>query len=184
MTPILGIIASQITGHLVTVSYESIATVTGSGSTGITFSSIPQTYKHLQVRAISVSSTYNSGRTRFNGDTTNANYATHVLFGGGASAGSGAEVGSQSGFVFPFFSALGSSTTIPTGFVLDILDYTNTNKNKVIRGLSGTDSNGSGYIELISGVWLSTSAITSLSINIATGTIATNSSFALYGIKG
>lgn len=164
--------------------YESIATINPSGVASITFSSIPSTYKHLQIRGTSVSSTYNSGRTRFNGDTTNANYATHVLNGNGSTARTAANVGDQSGVVFPYFSAMGSSTSIPTVFVLDILDYASTNKNKVIRGLSGTDSNGAGEVELISGVWLSTSAINSVTIQIASGTLATNSSFALYGIKG
>ena len=166
-------------------NFESIATVSvgAGGQSSITFPSIPSTYRHLQIRGTSVSSTYNSGRTRFNGDTTNANYTTHVLYGGGTSAGSGANVGDQSGVVFPYFSGLGSSTTIPTVFVLDILDYANTSKFKTIRGLSGTDSNGAGYAELISGLWQSTSAINSISITIASGVIGQNSTFALYGIK-
>jgi hypothetical protein len=53
MTPMLGIMASQISGHLVTNSYESIQTVTVSTATpSITFSSIPATYKHLQIRGL------------------------------------------------------------------------------------------------------------------------------------
>ena len=50
--PILGVIASQITGHLSTNSFESIQTVTvgSGGQSSISFSSIPSTYKHLQLR--------------------------------------------------------------------------------------------------------------------------------------
>jgi hypothetical protein len=50
--PILGIIASAITGNLVTTSYESIETVTvgSGGSATVTFSSIPATYTHLQIK--------------------------------------------------------------------------------------------------------------------------------------
>jgi hypothetical protein len=56
MTPILGIMASQISGHLETGAYESISTVTvgGGGSATITFSSIPGTYTHLQVMFVYV----------------------------------------------------------------------------------------------------------------------------------
>jgi hypothetical protein len=54
MTPILGIMASQISGHLETGAYESISTVTvgGGGSATITFSSYSWHFTHLQVRAI------------------------------------------------------------------------------------------------------------------------------------
>jgi hypothetical protein len=51
--PILGIISSQISGHLFAPSgaYDSIATVSGTGSSGtISFTSIPSTYTHLQIR--------------------------------------------------------------------------------------------------------------------------------------
>jgi hypothetical protein len=59
--PILGIIASAITGNLVTTSYESIATVTvgGGGSATIDFTSIPATYTHLQIRGIARSTNGN-----------------------------------------------------------------------------------------------------------------------------
>jgi len=55
-------------------SFESIATATGSGQTSVTFSSIPSTYKHLQIRIIARDNSGNGGgsgalRLRFNGDT-------------------------------------------------------------------------------------------------------------------
>ena len=73
-----------------TTSFESIATVTvgSGGSSSISFSSIPSTYKHLQVRCIARSSrTQNSGYgvIRFNSDT-GTNYSYHSLAGDGASA--------------------------------------------------------------------------------------------------
>ncbi len=61
----------------VTSSYESIATSTATGSS-ITFSSIPSTYKHLQVRALGVfSGTVGAGFMYFNGD--NATLTITVL---------------------------------------------------------------------------------------------------------
>jgi hypothetical protein len=67
--------------------------------------------------------------------------------------------------------------------ICDVLDYANTNKFKTLRSLTGNDRNGSGSIWLDSGLWRSTSAITS--IKFTTGTaFAQYSQFALYGIKG
>jgi hypothetical protein len=64
------------------------------------------------------------------------------------------------------------------------LDYTNTNKNKVYRTLGGFDANGSGEQGLFSGLWMSTSAITSIDLITNSGSWTSSSSFALYGIKG
>jgi hypothetical protein len=71
-----------------------------------------------------------------------------------------------------------------------LLDYQNTNKFKTIRNLQGFDANGDGSgaryyaIRFFSGLWQSTSAITSITITAPNGNWATGSSFALYGIKG
>ena len=54
MTPILGIMASAISGNLWAPGkdYDSIATTTlGSSTASVTFSSIPSTYRYLQIRA-------------------------------------------------------------------------------------------------------------------------------------
>jgi hypothetical protein len=152
MTPILGIMASQISGHLETGAYESIATETvgGGGSSSITFSSIPSTYTHLQVRCVTRSSgaAANSVLT-FNGDTGN-NYASHWLTGNGSAASSGSSTSRASMYI----DILGANASgaMWSADVVDILDYTNTNKNKTIRVLAGQDFNGSGTIWLASGL--------------------------------
>ncbi len=69
-----------------------IQRVAGTGSAGtISFTSIPQTYKHLQIRSIA-RDTYNDGSSilldlqmQFNGDT-GSNYTKHILTGTGSSA--------------------------------------------------------------------------------------------------
>jgi hypothetical protein len=72
-----------------------------------------------------------------------------------------------------------------SGIIIDILDYANTNKYRTIRALSGGDRNGSGFIELCSGLEQSTSAVTSITLEpTATFAFAQYSHFALYGIKG
>ena len=173
-------IASMLGAGVAAVGdYESIATVTvgSGGTTSVTFSSIPSTYTHLQIRALSLASSAGaSAQLEFNGVTTpNAVYYTHYLRGSGAAAQAGSTSQDQ---YFPDFQG-GSSS--PGGAILDILDYANTNKYKTTRALSGYDANGSGYIALTSSLWQSTAAITS--INIKYTTILQYSSFALYGIK-
>ena len=87
---ILGIIASSGAAAGGGTSYESISTVTvgSGGAADVTFSSIPATYKHLQIRGISRNSGsgISIGRVRFNSDT-GTNYARHTLEGDGSSAG-------------------------------------------------------------------------------------------------
>jgi hypothetical protein len=69
--------------------------------------------------------------------------------------------------------------------VVDILDYADTNKFKTFRSLAGQDQNNtSGRIALVSGLYRSTSAITTLDLNLESGLWGQYSSIALYGIKG
>ena len=184
--PILGILASQITGHLSTNSYESIATATGTGSSGtISFTSIPATYNHLQIRFLT-RSTRSAASSNifigFNSDTTTGNYYGHMMEGNGASVSSTAKIGTSTSFMSAT-SAASNTSGIFSGGVIDVLDYANTNKYKTSRGLSGYDANGSGLLYLASGLWMNTAAITSIQITDPLGNFATNSSFALYGVR-
>jgi hypothetical protein len=79
-----------------------------------------------------------------------------------------------------------SSTASAFGVgICDILDYTNTNKNRVTRSLTGYDANGSGNSRLYSGLYVSTTTVTSIKLWAEPGSLHTEySSFALYGIKG
>ena len=184
MSPILGIWASTRQG-LVTNSYESISTVTvgSGGSATVTFSSIPSTYTHLQIRGITRNeSVTDETRIRFNSDT-GSNYAYHRLRGTG-SAASATAASTVSYIELPFASYSGTTASVYGAVVIDILDYANTNKYKTIRQLGGTDLNGSGTLEFISGLWQNTNAITSISIFPSSGDINEYSQFALYGIKG
>lgn len=161
----------------VTNSYESIATVNASGATGVSFTSIAGTYKHLQIRYSTVRSVANELGMRFNADGGN-NYSIHYLVGDGSSA-SAAGYGMNNSRTYV---GNDGTSTQPLVGVIDILDYANTNKLKVQRTLSGNDKNGSGSIFLFSGAWNSTSAITQIDIFPGSGTVT--GSFALYGIKG
>ena len=174
--PILGIIASSITGNLVTSSYESIATTTvgAGGASSISFNSIPSTYKHLQVRGLHKQSTTGAWATiELNSDTTAGNYTYHRLYGDGT--GTAAESNASLNRIFTSYPNWGS-------IVIDVLDYTNTNKYTTIRTLSGWDGNGSGEVNFISNLWKNTAAVTTLTINLSSFVQYTH--FALYGIKG
>lgn len=168
-------------------SYESIMTATGTGSSGtISFTAIPATYKHLQIRFLTRSTrsaTSSNIFIGFNSDTTTGNYYGHMLEGNGASASASAKIGTSTSFMSAT-SAASNTSGIFSGGVIDVLDYANTNKYKTSRGLSGYDANGSGLLYLASGLWMSTAAISSIQITDPLGSFATNSSFALYGIKG
>ena len=173
-------------------SYESIASVTvgSGGSSTVTFSSISASYTHLQVRLIA-----RGGRT--DSDTAagglyiqlNSNYLTsqHQLRGNGSATAAIANSGGLSnGALVLWVPASNATSGIFGAGIVDILDYANTNKTKVVRILSGDDINGGGYLALGSGLWNSTSAITSITFGSTDGigTIPQYSSFALYGIKG
>ena len=105
----------------------------------------------------------------------------HYLFGDGSSVSSGRS-GTNTGSVLMWSDAASGSSPVVT--VFDILDYANTNKYKVSRTIHGRDNNGSGYVEMFSNLWLSTSAINSIVISCFSSTINQYSHFALYGIKG
>ena len=189
MSPILGIYASQISGHLFTFpasSYESIQTVNvgSGGASSVSFTSIPSTYTHLQIRAIARgSAATNEIWAQFNSDTA-ANYSTHQVYGSGAAAGASGTASTSYAKVGEL-SGTNASASIFGVSVIDILDYANTNKYKTTRALTGTDINGSGgYIVFASGNWRSTSAISSITLYYNTYSFNQYSSFALYGIKG
>jgi hypothetical protein len=69
---------------------------------------------------------------------------------------------------------------------VDLLDAYSTTKNKTTRSLSGgiVQSSESG-VALSSGLWRSTSAITSATLLSGTGSnLSIGSRFSIYGIKG
>lgn len=192
-----GILSSGTSGH--NSSFESISTVTvgSGGASSITFSSIPSTFTHLQLRmnAQSNRGTYNIDEILLNMDSTTLQLCdTHDLrsnYQANGTVNSTFVGGAGSDYSLYNFGALGTSTGGQfAGAVIDILDYTNTNKYKTFRCLSGVDTNGllsgyCGFVRFSSGLWRSTSAVSLIKIYPQYGTLFTNySHFALYGVKG
>lgn len=165
--------------YFIPPAYEQIATYTASGSpTTFTFSSIPQTYSSLQIRCNSVTSTTGQLSIRINGDT-GFNYAEHYIVGNGSLAST---AGDASGGFSRLRYCIESGSTYPGAAIIDIDNYTSTTSNKTVRSFTGTDASAAGFVRLTSGLWLSTNAITSITIfNL---TMTTGATFALYGIKG
>jgi hypothetical protein len=171
-------------------SFEQIATtLVTSDTTAVTFSSIPGTYKHLQIRMTSRTNeggatSSDSGLIEFNGDTTNGNYAGHYIQGSGS-----VNVGTNS---FKIGSLRTLATSLNTGsafaaHIIDIPDYVVTTKNKTARIFSGQLNTTYSAISMAmtSHLWINTAAITSISLKPASGASWTSGSrFTLYGIKG
>ena len=168
--------------------YESIATFNLSSSQAtISFTSIPSTYSHLQIRMITRDNAAQSGsqsQMQMNGDTS-TNYNWHAVQGNGSSASVGAGSGSTT-YIYGFdrTSAANDGASIFGADVIDILDYSNTSKYKTIRSIGGYDANGSGMVKFASGLFRSTSAVNRIDISLQSGgSYVQYSSFALYGIK-
>lgn len=162
-------------------AFESIATFTvgAGGQSTINFTSIPTTYKHLQLRTNYVCST-SPGTIRYrmgNGSLdTGTNYSTHTM------SNQSVWVSAPDGDVA--YPMLDSQVTYPWSAIYDFTDYANTNKYKTVRVFTGGDNNGGGVVGMSSSMWRSFSAITNISIYTQSGNFSEGSKFSLYGVKG
>ena len=171
-------------------SFESIATVSSvGGESSLSFTSIPSTYKSLQIRW---TSRVNSGGTtaeslwmRFNSDTGN-NYNFHSVYGTGSAAESNNDLNQERIYSLNSNAGSGVASNIFGVGIMNIYDYSSTTKFKTTRAFCGCDANVSNSnfrVVLNSNLWRSTSAITSISM-FGSSTFAADSTFSLYGIKG
>jgi hypothetical protein len=168
-------------------SYESIATVTAAGGeASLSFTSIPSTYKHLQMRFFAkdtnAGTSQDALRIRLNSDS-GTNYTEHSLRGTGTSAVAGGVTGRNELRIDSCITQDGSTNIFGAG-VMDLIDYASTTKNKTMRGFAGQDKNGAGIVTLSSGLWLNTAAVTAIQVLPESGNFAAGTVFSLYGIKG
>ena len=166
-----------------TGSYDALAsyTVPSGGVSEIVFAGLPTggQYQHLQLRITAASATNQSAyNMTINSDTNNANYRYH-LSGGAGSDGLASQTTNNRNM-----GILRNNTYFSTAIV-DILDFSNTNKYKTYRVLSGVDQSSAGFVGFSSNLWMNTNAITKITIDKTDGSLWNQySSFALYGIKG
>ena len=159
--------------------------VLASAAASVTFSSIPSTYTHLQIRYTSRSDTGSTQTPlfmRLNSDT-GTNYSRHWLRGDGGLILSNA--GSSENYAWIGYTLAASETTSAyTAGVIDILDYKNTNKNTTLRMLHASRGSVSWtQIALNSAAWYNTAAVNTLLFYPSAGNFITGSRFSLYGVS-
>ena len=161
-------------------------TLTSSASS-VTFSGLGaySDYKHLQIRYTArCSEAFSTGSIYIhaNGDTA-ANYSAHYLRGNGSAVSSAAFTSTSTPYLATMVGSLAASGAFASG-VIDILDFTNANKNTTFRALSGVDyPSSSAWIRLASALWNNTAAVTSMTLEPQGLTLITGSRFSLYGVK-
>jgi hypothetical protein len=186
---LLGILNSQAAAAGGGPAYDLLETqVLTSSASSVSFTGLGSytDYKHLQLR-MTLRSTWTLGSQslnvygKFNSSTT-SNYSWHDLNGEGSSVSSNAGTG-QEYFRIRTVASQGDADSGAFGAaILDILDFSNTNKNTTTRALAGVNATDN-WISLNSGLWQTTSAVTSISFELGAGNIDTGSRFSLYGVK-
>jgi hypothetical protein len=178
-------------------SYDALASVTLSSSAStITFSGIPNNYKHLQIRILSQTtrSTYNvdSFGIAINGVGTGTLYSRHQLVsnnGGTSAVNSFNQPGTPS--VNPFIDTTTSNAgaNVFGSSIIDILDYASTTKYPVIRAIGGGDTNGivssfCGTVGLSSALYAVAGPINSFSMFVTYGTtFNAKTTASIYGVR-
>ena len=164
-------------------TYEPIATTTlNSTASGITFSSIPNTYTDLKLIILYSTLNPNNELIRFNSDS-GTNYSFTTLYGNGSSASSSVYSNTDSLRVDIGIGGTTPNSTDVAFVTVDIFNYSGSTYKPCLISTSG-DFNGSGISTKTANVWRSTAAINTIyfysnsSSNLVTGTKAT-----LYGIK-
>ena len=153
---------------------------------GVTWSNIPQTYQHLQIRFTAKSRTSpNDFSLFFNSVSTGTNYTFQAISAKPTTSTSSASSTAHQDQPY-IYMIRDENTNIPSGQtftgVINIHDYSNTNKFKTVSSLCGSDQNGNGLIINRTALYKSTNAITT--VDIFNGYYyAAGSSFSLYGIK-
>jgi hypothetical protein len=181
----LGFWAAAGAGGGAAGAYELISTtVLGSATTGVSFTSVPNTYKHLQLRVVARNNSSGASTVKdlvvyFNNQAGDTIWRYHSLFGNASSVSStsGNALGAGAvGF------GLNQSTIYGTS-IIDILDNANTSKNTTVRSLAGVVGLGGPYrVGLLSGVWLQTPAVTQINLEIGEQ-FSIGSRFSLYGMR-
>lgn len=174
-----------------TNSYELISTSLPNGTVGsVVFSSVPQTYKHLQIRyAVRNNEAFDAVRGFFlhlaPGATDSAAgniYRSHMLLGNGSSVASSVAA-ADFRIVQEMVPTTGSTSNSFGVGIIDILDYASTSKNKTIRWSAGVNTSSSSKVALISGARYLTDAVSTLDM-YSNGNFVNGSRISLYGIRG
>ena len=173
--------ASNSVTPAVPSGFFSIASAAPTGVSTVTFSSIPSTYTHLQIRANFKHNSSNQGfLVQYNGVTTGTAYSWIAY----ETAGAGQPVGSNQSYsnIRPMGLNYGTGSLGGEAWVYDIYNYASTTKTKSSLSRAGNYYDGaSRHLALSTGNYNSLSAISSVTIT-STDTFTAGTSIALYGI--
>lgn len=163
--------------------FHSIATISvgAGGAANVEFTSIPSTYTHLQIRAIARKNDgdFSYASISFN---TGSPARFHELVGTGSTVEPSTQTSSLR-TIGVMATGASSLANVFSNFIIDILDYADTTRNKACRVIGGFDLNNGGRISLVGNFVNSTTAITSITLDSESGSWVQYSHFALYGIK-
>lgn len=162
-------------------TYTTIATTTVSGTTtqSVTFSSISGSYTDLIV--VFNGGTNASGSNvdvTFNNDT-GSNYSVTYLNGDGTSATSGRATNqtairtNDGGY---------PSTDYNTVHIFSVMNYSNSTTYKTLLSRANKATGTGAGVSAVVGLWRSTSAITSIKINVGANCFRDGSTLSIYGI--
>lgn len=176
-----GILASSGAGPAGAMELIS-TTVVSTPVTSLTFSSIPQTYKHLQVRTTWHENTSGYVFVTANGHSSASSTAVHYLTGNGTTVASAGNTNWPGYWFNGFAGAIDSNgTSVFSAGIIDVLDYTQTTKAKTYRMFSG----GPTTVGLTSALDTSLEAVNTLLFwTGGAATFSAGTRFSIYGIKG
>lgn len=173
---------------------EAIATCyLEADAASITFSGIPDTYQHLQIRGSARSPHRDSGVTNLvwmagNGSIdTGANWNYHISGAQNTTGKTDSSINSTYGITLLYtLPGLVWSTSIPFGFygvsICNIMDYASVNKNKTFQTMGHGFLNAYPSMMIGSGMWDNkTDPIDIIKISANTDDLGRSSEFTLYG---
>lgn len=162
-------------------TYTPIATTTlGSAAASYTFSAISGSYTDLAL----VCTTRVTGAVdnddvlvTLNSDT-GSNYSATYLNGNGSTATSGRNTSTSKGYwLYVVGNNAGSST-----YTVDVINFNNYSNSTTYKTIISRTANSSNGAAARAGLWRSTAAITSITLNCPNSNLAAGSTFTLYGI--
>lgn len=160
-------------------NFESIASYSLSSNGDVTFSSIPQNYKILQMRFHGASQDHyihlktNLGSGTWSHGPRNLTNSLGINI----SAGYGSD-----GF---YLNNGGLSMAYRGSMLTEFIDYANPNKTKTSINWFGSQTGNNSQVNMLNMLWNSQSAINSITVKSDSGyTLSTGTVVSLYGIKG
>ena len=164
-----------------TSTYVALATYTIPSATtdsSVTFSSIPASYRDLVIVIEATTSVDALIQARFNGDT-GSNYG-YVVMRGTSSTGS-----SSGTYNVAYLMDNLSEATKRFHVLMNVQDYSATDKHKTALVRSGTEQNADGNSSVYASAhrWANTSAITSIELFTSAGGFEAGSTLSVFGIE-